>query len=240
MNFKPVIFIALAITSLQPVATLAMGERPQAQKISRLCDMSGGIKKFVLTSEKGEVKETFKVPVSYMSMELERNGSTDRTLHLSADLDSVEPICRTDGKPISKTQALQIKLAINLRPTDKWGRERKAKYSSDRHEEIELERYPNVSFKGLKNRPTPIMGGTSGYGYIQASPTVNAIPVFNYIECELLTDMQTLNMCRIRFLYNPIIAVTAMFHAKHLGDVGKVYTASSHIVKKFHVKRPEP
>lgn len=42
-----------------------MGERLQAQKTSRMCDMSGDVKKFVLASGNGEVSERFKVPVGH-------------------------------------------------------------------------------------------------------------------------------------------------------------------------------
>ncbi|MFN3701800.1 MAG: hypothetical protein ACK4VI_09830 [Alphaproteobacteria bacterium] len=235
MNFKSGIFLTVfALSLLVPALASAMGERPNPQK-SRMCETSSATKKFVLTSDNGEIKETFNVPVRYMSMEFERNGRVNNTLHLAAVLASLEPSCHADGSVTSKQETLQVNLSINLRPTEKWGKERYEKYSTDRYEEIKIDTYPNATFKALKKRPSAVEQGTGGYGYIQASPPNTAsLPIF--LECELLTDMKTLNMCRMRFLYSAHIAVTAMFHATNLENVEQIYSASNALIKKFHVE----
>jgi len=243
MRFKSkilIVFFAFAV--LSPVFTQAMGETPKTQKASRMCDMSGDVKKFVLRSGNGEVRETFKVPVRYMSMELERNGRVNNSLHLDTVFGSLEPRCQDNGQPLDQEEALQVRLSPNVRTAEEWERLSRQVYADTdtfQFEEITIEGYSDFSFKALKRRPAPVEGATARYSYIPVHPkNETGIPTYFYISCGLGKDMKTLGLCNIRFLYpeNNHISVTAYFPSKELNNIEEIYSTSNDLIKKFHVK----
>jgi hypothetical protein len=243
MRFKSKILIAFfAFAVLSPMLAQAMGETPKAQKASHMCDTRNKTMKFVLTSENGEVKETFKVPVRYMSAKYEREGRLNSSLHLAAILDTLEPKCYPNGEVSSKEESLQVVLSINIRPAQEWESLVKKSYSdTDKYqfEEIGIDGYPDFTFKASNIRPAPKEGAIATYGYIPVYPSKGFnIPVYFRLECGLGMDMKTLNMCRMRFLYedNKSISATAVFHSEKLEDLEKIYAASISLIKKFHVK----
>lgn len=240
MNFKAGIFLTVfALACFAPAVAPAMGERPPSHP---MCDMSGKTKVFVLSSDNREVKETFKVPVRYMSMEFERNGKVNSTLNLSAQLENLEPRCKEDGKSIfPKEDALEITLRPNLSSEDKWVELVKMTYTdSDKiqFEEIEMSDYPDFTFKVSKDRPKEIKGPVRPGGYIPTFPN-KSLNISNYfhIACEAIgIDIRFFNMCRMSFLYQPNISVVASFHSSRLPEVEKVYFSSIELIKKFHTE----
>lgn len=240
MNFKAGIFLTVfALACFAPAVTSAMGERPNPQK-SRMCDMSGKTQKFILTSGNGEVKETFNVPVRYMSMELERNGRVSNSLHLDTVFGSLEPRCQDNGWPVDKEEALQVSLSINLRPPEEWADTVKMAYvDTDQYqfEEIDIEGYPDFSFKASNRRPAPKSPTSATYGYIPvyAKKDVN-IPTYFRTECRLSMDMKTLDLCRISFLYQDRIAVRTQFSSNKLQNLEQIYALSTNLIKKFHAE----
>ncbi|MFN7113328.1 MAG: hypothetical protein ACK4PK_03110 [Alphaproteobacteria bacterium] len=241
MNFKIGIFLAVfMLVCLSPAVTSAMEERPKAQTTSSMCDMSGKVQKFTLTSGSGEVKETFKVPVRYMSMELERNGRVNTSLHLDAVFGSLEPRCQDSGWPLAKEEALQVVLSINRRPPEEWADTVKMTYmDTDQYqfEEIDIEGYPDFSFKASNRRPAPKAPTSATYGYIPVYPKKEInIPTYFLTECRLAMDMKTFDLCKISFLYKERIAVRTQFPPKELENLEQVYFSSIELIKKFHVK----
>lgn len=241
MNFQAGIFLTVfALACFTPAVAPAMGERPKAQTTSSMCDMSGEVKKFVLTSGNGEVQETFKVPVRYMSMDLERNGRVSNSLHLDTVFGSLEPRCQDNGWPVDKEEALQVVLSINRRTLEKWADTVKMAYMDTaqyQFEEIDIEGYPDFSFKASNRRPAPKSPTSATYGYIPvyAKKDVN-IPTYFRTECRLSMDMKTIDLCRINFLYKERIAVRTQFPSTELENLERVYILSTNLIKKFHVK----
>jgi hypothetical protein len=239
MRFKTkilIVFFALAI--LSPVLAQAMGETSKVQKTSRMCDMSGKTQKFVLTSKNEKVKETFKVPVRYMSMELERWGKINTSLHLLAHLETLSPSCQDNGWPVKKEESFTIQLNINARPEHERKKIREKIYSSDKYEDIEIEGYPGFTFKSSKDRPKEVKGPVRPGGYLPTYPKEKTkIPVYFHTQCEAIgIDIRFLNMCRMSFLYQNNIAATIIFHSSNLPKIDQIYFSSIELIKKFHVK----
>lgn len=239
MKYTKRLFLAVFMLAfLTPAVAPAMGERPLSHP---MCDMSGKTKVFVLSSDNGEVKETFKVPVRYMSMPFERNGKVHSTLNISARLENLEPRCKEDGKSIfPKEESLDITLRLNLSSVDKWEDLAKTAYiDTDRYqfEEIDIEGYPDFYFKASNSRPAPKSPTSATYGYIPvyAKKDVN-IPTYFRTECRLSMDMKTIDLCRINFLYKERIAVRTQFPSTELENLERVYILSTNLIKKFHIK----
>jgi hypothetical protein len=242
MQFRKILYVALFILAILGVAQTLGSEKRTNYRTADLCDTRSKKMKFVLTSGNGEVKETFKVPVRYMWAKFEREGRLKTSLHLDAVLDTLEPGCFLSGDMVSKEEKLGLKLGINLRPPQEWESLLKQVHADTekyRYEEITIAGYPDFTFKASKNRPEPKAGAEATYGYIPVYPRKDFnIPVYFRLECGLGMDMVTLNMCRIRFLYqkNKSISVTANFYSKELEDLDKVYAASIKLIDKLHVK----
>jgi hypothetical protein len=243
MRSKINIFLAL-VALVVPTSTqaFAMGDRNQNPQTAHMCDTRSKTMKFVLTSENGEVKETFKVPVRYMSAKFEREGRLNSSLHLAAILDTLEPRCYPNGEVSSKEESLQVILSINLRPAQEWESLVKKSYSdTDKYqfEEIGIDGYPDFIFKASNVRPAPKEEAIATYGYIPVYPSKGLnIPVYFRLECGLGMDMKTLNMCRMRFLYenNKSISATAVFHSSRLAQLEQIYSSSIKLINMFHVK----
>ena len=241
MNFQAGMFLVIfALACLAPAVASAMGEYPKAQTTSRSCDMSGKMQKFVLTSGNGEVKETFKVPVRYMSMELERNGRVSNSLHLDTVFGSLEPRCQDNGWPVDKEEALQVRLSPNVRTAEEWELLSKQIYADTdtfQFEEISIEGYSDFTFKASNRRPAPKSPTSATYGYIPAYAKKGFnIPTYFRTECRLSMDMKTLDLCRISFLYKERIAVRTQFPSKKLENLEQIYASSVSLIEKFHVK----
>ena len=239
MKYTKRLFLAVfTLAFLTPAVAPAMGERPLSHP---MCDMSGKTKFFVLSSDNGEVKETFKVPVRYMSMPFERNGKVHSTLNISARLENLEPRCKEDGKSIfPKEESLDITLRLNLSSVHKWEDLAKTAYiDTDRYqfEEIDIEGYPDFYFKASNRRPAPKSPTSATYGYIPvyAKKDVN-IPTYFRTECRLSMDMKTIDLCRINFLYKERIAVRTQFPSTELENLERVYILSTNLIKKFHIE----
>lgn len=242
MKYTKRLFLAVFMLAfLTPAVAPAMGERPKAQTTSSMCDMSGEVKKFVLTSGNGEVQETFKVPVRYMSMDLERNGRVSNSLHLDTVFGSLEPRCQDNGWPVDKKEALQIRLSINRSSSKEWADLTKMAYmDTERYhfEDLHISEYPDFVFKASNRRPQPKEHPTSEtYGYIPVYPKKELnIPTYFNTECRLFMDMKTLDLCQISFLYKERLAVRAIFPADKLEHIEQVYVQATQLIKNFLVE----
>lgn len=241
MRFKSkilIVFFAFAV--LSPMLAQAMGETPKTQKASRMCDMSGKTQKFVLTSKNEKVKETFKVPVRYMSMELERWGKVNSTLHLAATWNTLKPSCQDNGWPVDMDKSLQLRLSINTRKPEEWSQAVQMSYVDNekyQFEEIEIDGHPEFTFKASNRRPEAKATSSETYGYIPVYPRKEiGIPVFFQLECRLARDMKTLDICKASFLYQGNIAVRASFPSNKLEHLAEVYNSAIALIKEYHVK----
>ncbi|MFN7113324.1 MAG: hypothetical protein ACK4PK_03090 [Alphaproteobacteria bacterium] len=237
MKYTKILFLAVFMLAfLTPAVAPAMGERPNPQK-SSMCDTSNAIKKFVLTSDNGEIKETFNVPVRYMSMEFERNGRVSNTLHLAAVLENLEPRCGVDGNVAPNEQSLTIQLLPNLYP-ENWVKALRERYlDNNKFQETELDKYSNFIVKTRTRPLPPIAGGVARYSDVSVYPKKDAeVPVDFFIECRLLTDGISLSLCKARFPYKGNISIIAMFEANHLEDFKRIYDSSISLIEKFHTK----
>lgn len=210
---------------------------------SHVCDPRSEAMRFVLKSDNREIKETFNVPLRYMSMGFEREGRMDRTLHLAAILDTLEPICHTNGEVAPIKDSLEVELSINLRTEEEWINRVKKSYSdTDKHqfEEIDIDGHPDFIFKASNRRHERKEGAVNNaFDYIPVYPNKNFnIPVYFRLECGLSMDMKTLNLCRMRFLYRDKknIVVNALFHSQRLENIEQIYAASISLIKKFHTE----
>lgn len=208
-----------------------------------VCDPRSEAMRFALKSDNREIKETFNVPLRYMSMGFEREGRMDRTLHLAAILDTLEPICHTNGEVAPIKDTLEVELSINLRTEEEWINRVKKSYSDTdkrQFEEIDIDGHPDFTFKA-SNLHYPRKEGAvnNSFDYIPVYPNKKFnIPVYYHIDCGLSMDMKTLNMCRMRFLYRDKknIVVNALFHSQRLGNIEQIYAASISLIKKFHIE----
>lgn len=239
MKYTKRLFLAVfMLACLTPVVASAMGERPNPNpQTAYMCDTSSKTIKFVLTSKNGEIKETFKLPVRYMSAEFERNGRLNSSLHLDAVLGTLEPRCYTNGEVASKEESFTIELHPNLRSEESRNKLREEEYRSDEFEQIELSEYPDFLFKVSKDRPKHVRGPVRPGGYIPAYPkSERSIPADAFTLCEAIgLDIKSLNMCKMHFLYQHNIAAVVTFDARRLKDLEGIYSSSIALIKKFHV-----
>ena len=235
MRFKAGVFLVVVLlVCAAPAVVSAMG----GQARSGMCDPDDKIINFVLTSKDDRIKQSFKVPVSYMSAAFERSGRNKKSLHLDAMLDTLAPRCQPNGERAPKEGSLQVALSPNLRPEEERRKLVEESYPADKYEDIELPGYPDFFFKSSIHRPKTVEGPVRPGGYLPAYPkkTVN-IPVYFDISCAAIgVDIRGLDMCKMSFLYQPDIAVTATFHASQLTKLEQVYLSSINLVNRFHVR----
>ena len=242
MQFRKILYVVLFMLPVLGVVHLLVMEKRTNYSTADTCDTRSKKMKFVLTSDNGAVKETFKVPVRYMWAKFEREGRLKSSLHLSAVFDTLEPACYPSGDKASKEETLYLNIHPNVRPPQEWEDLIKLGHADTpkfQFEEINIAGHPDFAFKASKRRLRPKEGATAQYGYIPVVPRKDFnIPVFFQLECGLLRDMKTLNMCRMRFLYErkKSISVRSEFYSSELENLDKVYASSIKLIDRIYVK----